>query len=75
MPARRLVWIALWAALAAASLYLFVTRYWLHRDCIEAAASSCITPEGANLTAGGMIWGILALAFAIAAGLSLRQKH
>lgn len=51
------------AVLAAGSAYLFVTRYWLYRECIAAALSSCITPEGDNLTSGGMIWGGFALLF------------
>lgn len=44
-------------------VWLFYERYWRWRDCIEAAASSCITPDGANLTSGGMIWGFFAVIF------------
>lgn len=74
MSARRMIWMALWLALAAVSLFFFVTRYWLHRACIEAAASSCITPEGDNLTSGGMFWGLFAIACIIAAALAWRRK-
>ena len=53
-----------WLALAGGFFWLFVTRYWLYRDCIAAAASSCITPEGSNLIAGGMFWIVPAVVFA-----------
>jgi hypothetical protein len=48
-------------------------RYWKWRDCINAVLSSCITPEGDNLTSGGMIWGLFALAF-LAAALCLALR-
>ena len=54
-------------ALAALFGWLFYIRYWKWRECIHAVLSSCITPDGDNLTAGGMIWGLLAVAFAAAA--------
>jgi hypothetical protein len=52
--------------------YAFYTRFWVYRDCIAEAASSCITPDGTNLIAGGALWGVLAagwLAAAIYQGL------
>ena len=48
-------------------LWLFLTRYWFYRDCIEAAASSCITPDGVNLTEGGAFWILFAIGFAVLA--------
>lgn len=42
---------------------LFYTRYWIWRDCIAASQSSCATPDGGNVTAGGMVWGVIALGF------------
>ena len=50
--------------LAVVCGWLFYTRYWAWRDCIREAASSCITPDGANLTSGGMLWGLFAGVFA-----------
>jgi hypothetical protein len=49
--------------------WLFITRYWFYRDCIDAATSSCITPEGDNLTGGGAMWLVPALIFLIVAAL------
>lgn len=47
--------------------YVFYMRYWLWRDCIAASQSSCLTPDGSNVTDGGMVWGVIALGFAAAA--------
>lgn len=47
--------------------YVFYTRYWIWRDCIAASQSSCLTPDGSNVTDGGMVWGVIALGFAAAA--------
>ncbi len=61
-------------ALSALSGWLFYIRYWRWRDCIREAQSSCITPDGDNLTSGGMLWGLLALVLAAAAlRLALRR--
>lgn len=46
--------------------WLFIDRYWLWRDCIAASQSSCVTPDGANLTAGGAVWSLFSLGFLIA---------
>ena len=43
--------------------YVFYVRYWKWRDCIEAAASSCITPEGDILIGGGTFWIVPAVVF------------
>ncbi|RKE84121.1 hypothetical protein [Rhizobium sp. AG855] len=47
----------------AASLfgYVFYMRYWIWRDCIAAAQSSCVTSDGSNVTEGGMVWGVVAI--------------
>jgi uncharacterized membrane protein len=45
-------------------LYLFYTRYWKHRECIEAALSSCLIDD-TNLTEGGMAWGVPAAICAV----------
>uniref|UniRef100_A0A7C1SX96 Uncharacterized protein n=1 Tax=Agrobacterium albertimagni TaxID=147266 RepID=A0A7C1SX96_9HYPH len=47
--------------------YVFYMRYWIWRDCIAASQSSCVTPDGSNVTDGGMVWGVIALAFLAAA--------
>ena len=47
--------------------YVFYMRYWIWRDCIAASQSSCVTPDGSNVTDGGMVWGVLALGFLAAA--------
>jgi hypothetical protein len=54
-------------ALATLLGWLFYERYWKWRDCILEAASSCVTPDGQNLIAGGMLWGLLAAVLAAAA--------
>lgn len=60
--------------LSALSGWLFYARYWRWRDCIREAHSSCITPDGDNLTSGGMLWGLFALILAAAAlRLALRR--
>jgi hypothetical protein len=59
--------IAAYIALAAGFGWLFYVRYWKWRDCIAEARSSCITPDGDNLIAGGMLWGLVALGWLIAA--------
>ncbi len=55
----------LYFSLSAFFVYVFYLRYWKWRDCIEAAASSCTTPDGANLIAGGSIWAFPAILFAV----------
>ena len=56
-------------ALSAIFGWLFYVRYWKWRDCIREADSSCTTPDGDNLTSGGLIWGLLA---AILAAVAIR---
>ncbi|THV24649.1 hypothetical protein [Peteryoungia ipomoeae] len=47
--------------------FVFYERYWIWRDCIAASQSSCVTPDGSNVTEGGMVWGVIALGFLAAA--------
>lgn len=48
--------------------WLFYERYYKYKECIETAASSCLTTQGDNLTSGGMIWAVPAL---ILSGIAL----
>ena len=52
--------------LAGMFAWLFYVRYWKWRECIEAAMSSCITPDGDNLIGGGRFWLLFSLGFAVA---------
>jgi hypothetical protein len=58
-------WLRAWTCFSLAGLfaYVFYIRYWQWRECIEAALSSCLTPDGDNLTQGGMMWAVPALGF------------
>lgn len=58
---------AVCAALAVLFAWLFHARYWTWRDCINAAKSSCITPDGAVLIGGGAFWSVFAVLFALLA--------
>lgn len=53
----------LFGLVGLAFIWLFYERYWKWRSCIDEALSSCVTPDGDNLTSGGLIWGFLALLF------------
>lgn len=67
-------WIASLLCLLGAAFFAWVfhLRYWKHRRCIEAALSSCPTPEGDNLTQGGMVWAVPALLLLLlAAGIAI----
>ncbi|PDV89340.1 hypothetical protein CO652_06855 [Rhizobium sp. H4] len=50
--------------------WLFYERYWRFRDCIYQASSSCLTPDGDNLTEGGSLWGVFAGLFLLLAMIS-----
>ena len=71
----RFVPTVLMAIIATGFFRLFLTRYWFYRDCIEAAASSCITPDGANLIEGGALWIVPCAGFALAALLMLPRRR
>lgn len=60
-------------ALSGLCGYLFLTRYWLHRDCIRAAQSSCVLPDGTNLISGGAFWLVPCLLF-VGVGLFLALR-
>lgn len=55
--------------------WLFYVRYWKWRDCIEAAASSCVTPDGDNLIGAGAFWAVpAALCLVLLIWRLLRRK-
>lgn len=60
--------------LAAFFSSLFYMRYWKWHDCIAQAESSCVTPEGANLTSGGALWGGIAAIFLLSAVVSFYRN-
>ena len=58
----------IFSILAGFFWWLFYERYYQYKECIEAAASSCLTAQGDNLTSGGMLW---ALPASILSGIAL----
>jgi hypothetical protein len=69
------IWVGGNFALTGCFAWLFYERYWKWRDCIDTSASSCVTPDGGNLTAGGMFWAIFAAAFLALALYSLFSRR
>ncbi len=67
-PTRHRVVACLSLVLAVGFAWLFNERYWRWRDCIAQAESSCIAPDGSNLTAGGMFSAVPCLPLAALAG-------
>ena len=55
--------------------YVFYMRYWIWRDCIAVSQSSCVTPDGGNVTAGGMVWGVIAVGFLAAAFIAQFRRR
>jgi hypothetical protein len=51
--------------------WLCYERYWKWRFCIDESLSSCVTPDGSNLTSGGLIWGVFAFLFIALAVVSM----
>lgn len=66
----RMIFPGLFALLTLFFAWLWYERYWKWRDCIEAAESSCVLPDGDSLTGGGMAWGLFAVLFALAGVVS-----
>lgn len=66
----RYVFPGLFSLLTLFFAWLFYVRYWKYRDCIDAAESSCVLPDGDNLTNGGVVWGVFAVLFFLAAVVS-----
>ena len=66
---RKLLWLSLhllWTGgLCLFFGYAFYERYWHWRDCIAEALSSCVTPDGGNLTEGGAMWSVPAAFFGL----------
>jgi hypothetical protein len=74
----RLIFSGLFSLAALFFAWLFYIRYWKYRDCIAAAQSSCVLPDGDNLTNGGVVWGLFATVLAVAALISwlfTRSRH
>lgn len=63
MEAAKWIRFAVLASFSALFFWLFYVRYWKFHDCIEAARSSCITPQGDNLIPAGAFWIFPALLF------------
>lgn len=61
----RMVFPVIFSLLTLFFAWLFYVRYWKYRDCIAAAESSCVLPDGDNLTGGGMAWGLFAVLFGL----------
>ena len=57
-PARHLAVAGAAFAPALVFAWLFYIRYWQWRECIAESLSSCVTPDGDNLTSGGMFWAL-----------------
>jgi hypothetical protein len=66
----RMIFPGIFSLLALFFVWLFYIRYWKYRDCIDAAESSCVLPDGDNLTNGGVVWGFFSVLFALAALVS-----
>lgn len=66
----RLIFPGLFSLAALFFAWLWYERYWKWRDCINAAESSCVLPDGDNLTGGGMAWGLFAVICGLAALIS-----
>ncbi len=75
MSAAKWIRFAVLAAFGGLFLWLFYVRYWKHRDCIAAAKSSCVTPEGDNLIAMGAFWLVPGLIFFLFAFLTLGKRR
>jgi hypothetical protein len=71
----RLIFPGLFILLTLFFVWLWYERYWKWRDCIAAAESSCVLPDGDNLTGGGMVWGVFAVLCALGVLLSLVRRH
>jgi hypothetical protein len=66
MKDRQLTFSSIYFALSIFFMYVFYIRFWKWRYCIEQAKSSCITPDGDNVTSGGMLWAGFAVLFLVA---------
>ncbi len=58
--ARPAILFVAFAAVAGFFWWAFYERYYKHRDCIEASASSCVAADGSNLIGGGAVWSVVA---------------
>lgn len=60
-----LVFAIIHLSIAGFFAYAFYERFWLWRHEISQVNTSFITPDGANVTSGGMFWILPAGIFAI----------
>jgi len=74
MEAAKWIRFAVLASFSALFFWLFYVRYWNFRDCIEAAKSSCITPQGDNLIPAGAFWILPALLFLVLSIWNLKSS-
>lgn len=74
MGAAKWLRFAVLGSFSALFFWLFYVRYWKHRDCIAAAKSSCVTPEGDNLIPAGAFWVVPAFLFLLFALAALRTR-
>lgn len=75
MRAAKWIRFAVLIAFSGLFFWLFYAQYWKHRECIAAAKSNCITPDGANLISGGAFWIVPALLFLLLGAITLGRTH
>lgn len=63
-PMRHLLFAIPYLFISAFFFFAFYERFWKWRHQIDESLSSFVTPEGDNLTSGGMFWIAPALLFA-----------
>ena len=68
----RAIEIAIYFSLSVFFGFSFYERYWKYSECIQAAKSSCVTEDGANLTSGGMFWAVPCFIFLV---LGIHQSY
>jgi hypothetical protein len=74
MGAAKWIRFAVLLSFAVLFFWLFYIRYWKYRDCIAAAKSSCVTPDGNNLISAGAFWIVPAIIFAVFALWMIRKR-
>lgn len=74
MGAAKWIRFAVLILFAGLFFWLFYIRYWKYRECIAAAKSSCVTPEGDNLISAGAFWIVPAFTFVFFALWALRNR-
>lgn len=62
---RHLIFAVIYLGIAGFFAYAFYDRFWQWRHELSQVATSFNTPDGANVTSGGMFWILPAGVFAI----------